>query len=136
MKSVPYIDAAVDAADQDDFRERSKNECLSMRRPFRVEGNHGRPKQPELQPAVFLSAKSAYVSGQIVQIDKSTSAAATNPVAPLTGKLALVTGAARGIGLAIAQTLSRDGATVIGVDLPATKPWVICQNSPGTQPLV
>ncbi|MEH6355720.1 MAG: 3-oxoacyl-ACP reductase [Marinobacter sp.] len=69
----------------------------------------------------FLSAKSAYVSGQVAQIDKSTSAAATNPVAPLTGKLALVTGAARGIGLAIAQTLSRDGATVIGVDLPAAQ---------------
>ena len=69
----------------------------------------------------FLSAKSAYVSGQIVQIDKNTSAAATNPVAPLTGKLALVTGAARGIGLAIAQTLSRDGATVVGVDLPAAQ---------------
>lgn len=69
----------------------------------------------------FLSAKSAYVSGQVAQIDKSTSAAASNPVAPLTGKLALVTGAARGIGLAIAQTLSRDGATVIGVDLPAAR---------------
>ncbi|AKO51856.1 3-ketoacyl-ACP reductase [Marinobacter psychrophilus] len=69
----------------------------------------------------FLSAKSAYVSGQIAQIDKSTEAALTNPVAPLTGKLALVTGAARGIGLAIAQTLSRDGATVIGVDLPAAR---------------
>jgi len=69
----------------------------------------------------FLSAKSAYVSGQVAQIDKSTSVAAANPVAPLTGKLALVTGAARGIGLAIAQTLSRDGATVIGVDLPAAR---------------
>jgi 3-oxoacyl-[acyl-carrier protein] reductase len=69
----------------------------------------------------FLSAKSAYVSGQIAQIDKSTDAAVTNPVAPLTGKLALVTGAARGIGLAIAQTLSRDGATVIGVDLPGAR---------------
>ena len=69
----------------------------------------------------FLSAKSAYVSGQVAQIDKSASASTANPAAPLTGKLALVTGAARGIGLAIAQTLSRDGATVIGVDLPAAK---------------
>lgn len=69
----------------------------------------------------FLSAKSAYVSGQTVQIGKSASPTATNPVAPLTGKLALVTGAARGIGLAIAQTLNRDGATVIGVDLPAVQ---------------
>ena len=69
----------------------------------------------------FLSAKSAYVSGQVAQINKSTRAAAANPVALLTGTLALVTGAACGIGLAIAQTLSRDGATVIGVDMPAVR---------------
>lgn len=68
----------------------------------------------------FLSPKSAYVSAQVVHIGKGASATATNPVAPLAGKIALVTGAARGIGLAIAQTLSRDGATVIGLDLPGT----------------
>ncbi len=35
------------------------------------------------------------------------------------GKTALVTGASRGIGAAIAETLHRDGAKVIGVDVPA-----------------
>ena len=69
----------------------------------------------------FLSPKSAYVSAQVVHIGKSVSAGATNPVAPLAGKIALVTGAACGIGLSIAQTLSRDGAKVIGVDLPGVK---------------
>ena len=34
-------------------------------------------------------------------------------------RVAVVTGAARGIGAAILRTLARDGATVIGVDLPA-----------------
>jgi 3-oxoacyl-[acyl-carrier protein] reductase len=37
----------------------------------------------------------------------------------LNGQIAVVTGASRGIGEAIARTLSRDGATVVGVDVPA-----------------
>ena len=37
----------------------------------------------------------------------------------LTGTVAVVTGAARGIGAAIARVLARDGATVVAVDVPA-----------------
>ncbi len=37
---------------------------------------------------------------------------------PLAGQVALVTGASRGIGEQIARVLHRDGATVIGVDVP------------------
>lgn len=38
---------------------------------------------------------------------------------PLAGRTALVTGAARGIGEAIATVLARDGAHVVGLDVPA-----------------
>jgi len=68
--------------------------------------------------AFLLSPRSAYVSGQVVRIGEAKDPSAADLVAPLAGKAVLVTGAARGIGAAIAQTLHREGATVIGLDVP------------------
>jgi 3-oxoacyl-[acyl-carrier protein] reductase len=67
----------------------------------------------------LLSPRSAYVSGQVVRI--GTGVAPLPELdweRPLAGKLALVTGASRGIGAAIASTLGRDGAVVVGLDVP------------------
>lgn len=66
----------------------------------------------------FLSGRSAYVDGQVVRVGEST-AANPDAVRPLTGKVAVVTGAARGIGAEIATVLARDGATVVAVDMPS-----------------
>ncbi len=69
-----------------------------------------------------LSARSAYVSGQRITVGPATDNPPVLPAdtdRPLEGKVAVVTGAARGIGEAIARTLSRDGATVVCLDLPS-----------------
>ncbi|NHA67643.1 3-oxoacyl-ACP reductase [Phycicoccus flavus] len=67
----------------------------------------------------LLSARSAYVDGQVVRVGDAAVPAGADPSAPLAGKVAVVTGAARGIGADIARTLHRDGATLVCVDVPA-----------------
>ncbi|SEC35001.1 3-oxoacyl-ACP reductase [Rhodococcus koreensis] len=67
----------------------------------------------------LLSAKSAFVSGQVIRVGSEDSVAPADWDKPLDGKVAVVTGAARGIGATIAEALSRDGAHVICADIPA-----------------
>ena len=66
----------------------------------------------------LLSARSAYVDAQVFRVGKGIASAVPDD-RPLDGKVAVVTGAARGIGAEIARALARDGATVVCVDVPS-----------------
>ncbi|TWP38919.1 3-oxoacyl-ACP reductase [Leekyejoonella antrihumi] len=67
----------------------------------------------------LLSSRSAYVSGQPVRVVAGDVPEVDDWQTPLKGEVAVITGAARGIGADIAHVFARAGANVIAVDIPA-----------------
>ncbi len=79
--------------------------------------DEGAEDQLESSLRFAVSPRSAYVSGQVIRVSKAV-VQDIDWAKPLAGKTAVVTGASRGIGEAIAHVLSRDGAHVICLDVP------------------
>jgi 3-oxoacyl-[acyl-carrier protein] reductase len=81
-----------------------------------------RGAEPRLAPVLrfVLSPRSAFVSGQPILVNTRAKAVVEPPlVRSLEKKIALVTGAARGIGEATARALAQEGAHVVCLDRPA-----------------
>lgn len=75
-------------------------------------------------PLRFLcSDRSAYVSGQVLGVSALAQPlnVAAEGLQRLDGKVAIVTGAARGLGAATAERLAEEGADVLCIDVPAAK---------------
>lgn len=104
--------------------------CKSLAKELGIKGitcniiflQKGAEKYLNTSLAFFLSTKSAFITGQSINLRSQTiKKLSESTTKPLAGRIALVTGAAQGIGRQTAITLARDGAQVICLDIPQNK---------------
>ncbi|MBC7271712.1 MAG: 3-oxoacyl-ACP reductase [Streptomyces sp.] len=125
---IVVLGAPLDPADH--HQAAAQQALEGFTRSLGKEIGHGRtvnlvrltdPDAAESTLRFLLSPRSAYVSGQVIEVGPGPVTSPDDPDRPLAGRTALVTGGARGIGAAVAGTLARDGARVVVLDVPAAE---------------
>jgi len=87
-------------------------------------------------PLIFLlSDRCSYITGQAIEVNATPNGVACQSDHLLTGKRAVVTGAACGIGRATARALAREGARVMAIDRPGNTKFAALSETPGIDPL-
>lgn len=117
--------------DAEDLESRAAAEALDgIMRTIGKELRHGSTAnllrvRPVTQPQHLTSTMQFLLSGQSAFVDGQTWVIGNTEfehevtAQPFAGRIVVVTGAARGIGTAIARTFAEAGATLVVVDLPA-----------------
>src|SRR5690625_2557452 len=103
----------------DGFMRSVGKECRSGSTANLITVAHGAEAATASTLRFFLSGRSAYVSGQPITVSDGPADPPADWRRPLDGQVAVVTGAARGIGASIAEVLGRDGAEVVCLDIPS-----------------